>query len=145
VSSGALERLSPAELRAVLAHERAHLHAHHDLVLFPFYSLARSLPESRSLAAASSRVATLVEMAADEVALRECDPDVLAAAICALSDSAASPSEGNVPATSRMQRRLERAFGEKRRSKLFAFGSLLAAAGILALPLAVLFAPLSGS
>jgi Zn-dependent protease with chaperone function len=144
VSSGAIDALTAEELQAVLAHERAHLHSHHDLVLFPFRSLASSLPESRSLAAVSCRVGTLVEMAADDRALRECDPGALAAAICALADSGVSRYKGNVPAASRMHRRVERVFGAKRRSKLFAFGSVLAAVGIFALPLAVLFAPLSG-
>ena len=34
----------PAELAAVLAHERAHLRARHDLVLIPFTSLRRAFP-----------------------------------------------------------------------------------------------------
>jgi Zn-dependent protease with chaperone function len=144
VSRGAIDTLSPDELQAVLAHERAHLHAHHDLVLFPFRSLASSLPESRSLAAVSSRVGTLVEMAADNRALRECEPGALARALCALADAGVSPVPENASAVTRMNQRIERALGVRRRSKVSAFGSFLAAAGIVVLPLAVLFAPLSG-
>ena len=48
VSSGAIEALSDDELAAVLAHERAHLHARHDLVLFPFRSLCLGLARLRS-------------------------------------------------------------------------------------------------
>jgi Zn-dependent protease with chaperone function len=144
VSSGAIEKLSVEELQAVLAHERAHLHAHHDLVLFPFRSLASSLPESRSLAAVSSRVGTLVEMAADNRALRECEPDALARALCTLAGAGVPPVAESASAATRMNQRIERALGVRRRSKVFALGSVFAAAGIVALPLAVLFAPLSG-
>ena len=45
VSVGTLDLLAPAELTAVLAHERAHLRARHDLVLIPFTSLRRALPQ----------------------------------------------------------------------------------------------------
>ena len=44
VSVGTLDLLAPAELAAVLAHERAHLRARHDLVLIPFTSLRRAFP-----------------------------------------------------------------------------------------------------
>ena len=47
VSVGTLDLLAPAELTAVLAHERAHLRARHDLVLIPFTSLRRVFPRSR--------------------------------------------------------------------------------------------------
>ncbi len=144
VSSGAIDALSPDELQAVLAHERAHLHAHHDLVLFPFRSLASSLPESRALAAVSARVGALVEMAADNRALRECDPGALARALCALADTGTPPVRESASAATRMHLRIEHALAVERRSKVFAAGSVLAAAGIIALPLAVLIAPLSG-
>ena len=70
VSVGTLDLLGPAELTAVLAHERAHLRARHDLVLIPFTSLRRALPKSRVIAQAYRTVALLVEMMADDRALR---------------------------------------------------------------------------
>ena len=70
VSVGTLDLLAPAELTAVLAHERAHLRARHDLVLIPFTSLRRALPRSRVIAQAYRTVALLVEMMADDRALR---------------------------------------------------------------------------
>jgi Zn-dependent protease with chaperone function len=70
VSVGTLDLLGPAELTAVLAHERAHLRARHDLVLIPFTSLRRALPRSRVIAQAYRTVALLVEMMADDRALR---------------------------------------------------------------------------
>jgi len=70
VSVGALDLLGPAELTAVLAHERAHLRARHDLVLIPFTSLLRAFPRSASVTQAQRTVALLVEMMADDHALR---------------------------------------------------------------------------
>jgi hypothetical protein len=70
VSVGTLDLLAPAELTAVLAHERAHLRARHDLVLIPFTSLRRALPRSAGIAEAHRTVALLVEMMADDRALR---------------------------------------------------------------------------
>ncbi len=75
VSKGAFEALSPGELNAVLAHERAHARGHHDLVVQPFVAWARTfpfLPVARRTVAA---VRTLVEMLADDGALRGgCEP-----------------------------------------------------------------------
>jgi Zn-dependent protease with chaperone function len=70
VSAGTLALLAPAELTAVLAHERAHLRARHDLVLIPFTSLRRAFPRSRVIAQSYRTVALLVEMMADDHALR---------------------------------------------------------------------------
>src|SRR6201995_2608990 len=70
VSAGTLDLLAPAELAAVLAHERAHLRARHDLVLIPFTSLRRVFPRSHATADAYRTVALLVEMMADDHALR---------------------------------------------------------------------------
>lgn len=70
VSAGTLDLLAPAELAAVLAHERAHLRARHDLVLIPFTSLRRAFPHSRVITLTYRSVALLVEMMADDRALR---------------------------------------------------------------------------
>jgi Zn-dependent protease with chaperone function len=70
VSAGTLNLLAPAELTAVLAHERAHVRARHDLVLIPFTSLRRAFPRSCVIAQAYRTVALLVEMMADDRALR---------------------------------------------------------------------------
>jgi len=70
VSVGTLDLLGPAELTAVLAHERAHLRARHDLVLIPFTSLRRAFPRSAGVTQAHRTVALLVEMMADDHALR---------------------------------------------------------------------------
>lgn len=70
VSVGTLELLGRRELAAVLAHERAHLRERHDLVLLPFTALRRAFPRSATCADAHLAVALLVEMLADDRALR---------------------------------------------------------------------------
>jgi len=70
ISAGALALLDQAELAAVLAHERAHLRERHDLVLLPFTALRRAFPRSASARRAHGAVALLVEMLADDHALR---------------------------------------------------------------------------
>jgi len=143
VSSGAVNALADDELAAVLAHERAHVRARHDLVLFPFRSLAWILPRSRSLAAVSDQVSTLVEMAADDRAFRECEPKALARALCRLSSTAVLPV-GLAATASGTTRRVERAFAGRQRAWLLTCGSACSALGVLALPLLVLFAPSGG-
>jgi Zn-dependent protease with chaperone function len=70
VSVGTLELLGRGELAAVLAHERAHLRERHDLVLLPFTALRRAFPRSATCTGAHRSVALLVEMLADDRALR---------------------------------------------------------------------------
>ncbi len=70
VSVGTLELLGRGELAAVLAHERAHLRERHDLVLLPFTALRRAFPRSTTCTEAHRAVALLVEMLADDRALR---------------------------------------------------------------------------
>jgi Zn-dependent protease with chaperone function len=70
VSVGTLELLGRGELAAVLAHERAHLRERHDLVLLPFIALLRAFPKSTTCTDAHRAVALLIEMLADDHALR---------------------------------------------------------------------------
>ncbi len=70
LSVGTLELLGRRELAAVLAHEHAHLRERHDLVLLPFSALCRAFPRSLICAEAHRAVALLIEMLADDRALR---------------------------------------------------------------------------
>jgi Peptidase family M48 len=70
ISAGALDLLDQAELAAVLAHERSHLRERHDLVLLPFIALLRAFRWSTVAREAHSAVALLVEMLADDHAMR---------------------------------------------------------------------------
>ena len=71
ISAGTLDLLDQAELAAVLAHERAHLRARHDLVLLPFTALLRAFRWSAVAREANRQVALLVEMLADDRARRQ--------------------------------------------------------------------------
>jgi bla regulator protein blaR1 len=81
ISAGALDLLDQAELAAVLAHERAHLRARHDLVLLPFAALLRAFRWSAVAREANREVALLVEMMADDRAQRRLPARELATAL----------------------------------------------------------------
>ncbi len=106
VSVGALELLGRGELAAVLAHERAHLRERHDLVLLPFTALRRAFPRSETCTEAGRAVALLVEMLADDRALRARPARELASALvrfgtagaCATPNGALAAAEGEVAA-----------------------------------------------
>ncbi len=88
VSQGALDRLAPEELAAVVAHEHAHLRARHDLVLEAFSVLHRAFPRWVSSASALREVRTLVEVLADRRAVREVGAQPLARALVGLAGGA---------------------------------------------------------
>jgi Zn-dependent protease with chaperone function len=89
ISAGTLDLLDSAELAAVLAHERAHLRARHDLVLLPFCALGRAFPRARLACQAHATVALLVEMLADDRALRHRPARELATALLRVGTSGA--------------------------------------------------------
>ena len=89
VSMGTLDLLCPAELDAVLAHERAHLRERHDLVLLPFTSLRRAFPRSRLILHSLLAVGLLIEMLADDRARRARPARELATALLRFGSSGA--------------------------------------------------------
>lgn len=107
VSSGAVDTLTEAQLAAALAHERAHVSGRHHLLVAAaeaFVAVFPRLPLARHGAVA---VPLLLEMAADDRALRGCTRDALATALYALA-SGRSPREafaaGGPSAALRMRR-----------------------------------------
>jgi Zn-dependent protease with chaperone function len=68
VTSGALNILAPAQLTAVLAHERAHLAGRHHLLLAMTRALAAVFPAVPVFARGQGEVARLAEMRADDAA-----------------------------------------------------------------------------
>ena len=92
LSRGALHTLPDTELAAVLAHERAHARGRHDLVIQPFVAWAQTFPFLPTAPRAAAAVDLLVEMLADDVALRGCRPDVLERALYRLADEQLSAS-----------------------------------------------------
>ncbi|MBW8870918.1 MAG: M56 family metallopeptidase [Leifsonia sp.] len=81
LSEGMIELLSPAELDAVVAHERAHLRQKHHLLLDAFRSWKRALPWFPIATRAQDAVALLLEMLADDTARRTSGDAALAEAI----------------------------------------------------------------
>ncbi|MBE2998047.1 M56 family metallopeptidase [Nocardiopsis sp. HNM0947] len=70
LTQGALDVLSPKELRAVLAHEDAHLRGHHHVLVAASRLLDTAFPGVPLLRAAVTEVPVLVEWAADDHAAR---------------------------------------------------------------------------
>jgi Zn-dependent protease with chaperone function len=81
ISAGTLALLDADELAAVLAHERAHLRERHDLVLLPFLALLRAFRWAGVARQAYQAVGLLVEMHADDWALRHRPARELATAL----------------------------------------------------------------
>jgi Zn-dependent protease with chaperone function len=92
VSAGTLALLGPYELAAVLAHERAHARERHDLVLLPFASLRRILPQSSIVARTLDAVELLIEMAADDRALRHRPAKQLVTALLRFASAGSAPT-----------------------------------------------------
>ena len=81
LSNGLIELLDADRLRAVLAHEDAHLRQQHHLMLLAFRSWRRALPWFPIATRAERSVGLLVELLADDQAVRQADAETLAAAI----------------------------------------------------------------
>ena len=97
VTSGALAVLDPPQLRAVLAHERAHLaHGHHALATVT-RGLAAAFPGVPLFTRGAAEVARLAEMSADDTAVRTSGRSALVAALIAIATGAAVASTG-IPA-----------------------------------------------
>nr|WP_246400646.1 M56 family metallopeptidase [Jiangella mangrovi] len=85
VSSPTLEALDEAEVDAVLAHERAHARARHDLVLEGFGVLHNAFPRLVRSSVALDSASGLVEMLADDAARRRSGAVPLARALARLA------------------------------------------------------------
>ena len=89
LSEGVVARLSRDELVAVIAHERAHLRARHDLVLEAFIALHEAFPRFVRSSSALGSVELLVEALADDQAVRATAPTTLGRALVACADAVA--------------------------------------------------------
>ncbi|HJT91201.1 MAG TPA: M56 family metallopeptidase [Mycobacterium sp.] len=105
-TSAAMAQLDDGEVDAVIAHEHAHLHGHHDQVLAMFGALRRAFPRLAAMSIAVVEVAHLVEMRADDVALRGTGRFSLAKALVGLSE--APVPAGAVAASGSALARLQR-------------------------------------
>ncbi|ONI77525.1 Zn-dependent protease with chaperone function [Kribbella sp. ALI-6-A] len=140
VSVGALDRLDDSELRAVLAHEQAHLRARHDLVLEAFTALHMAFPRWVRSDVALEQARTLVELLADDDARRRNGPLPLARALVALAGSPA-PAAGLAAAKSSTVLRVQRLADPEPRHPVLSAATYTAAVALLVLPTITVAAP----
>ncbi len=88
MSDGLMELLTRAELDAVLTHESAHLHQRHHLLLWAFAAWRSALPWLPTSRLAQAAVSELIEMLADDEALRHVDEPTLVRAIAIVGSGA---------------------------------------------------------
>lgn len=86
VTRGALDHLSPGELDGVLAHEAAHLRGRHSLAVALSAILARAFPRIALFQVAARETRQLIELLADDAALKRVDRVNLASAIVSLAE-----------------------------------------------------------
>lgn len=137
LTTGALHSLDPAQLDAVLAHERAHLASHHHRLLAMARIARQVLPFVPLMRDADTQVTRLAEMHADDAATRSRNPGPLAAALVILA-TAAGPapalSAAAIDPVQRIRRLLEPAeppLGPVRRQLLRAAAAALALTPVL--------------
>lgn len=141
LTTAALTALDDDQLAAVLAHERAHLRERHHLVLGAARALERAFPRVPPFRTAHNEQLRLVEMLADDVAARRCDRRSVATAVVRLAEGSAPATAlgaGGHTALARVRRLVAPAqpLGAARSAL-----TVLAAAALLAIPVAVVAAP----
>jgi Zn-dependent protease with chaperone function len=109
VTSAALAALDDGELSAVMAHERAHLRGRHHLVLSVARAMAQAVPVLPVFAWARTEQASLLEMIADDAAVRRSSRGTVARALVHLAEGPVpvpALGAGDVAAVSRVNRLL---------------------------------------
>jgi Zn-dependent protease with chaperone function len=139
VSEGTLKTLSDSEISAILTHERAHLRARHDLVLEMFTAVHAAFPRFVRSGNALDAVRLLIEMLADDAAVRAAGPTPLARALvaCASGRTPSGALAAGGPTTVLRVRRL----GGQPNSRAVAATAYLAAAALLVVPTLALAVP----
>lgn len=139
LSEGTLSALTDTELTAILSHERAHLRARHDLVLEAFVAVHTAFPRFVRSASALDAVRLLVEMLADDAAVRTAGPAPLARALvaCASARTPAGALAAGGPTTVVRVRRLS----GRPNSLLLSLGAYVAAAVLLVAPTVAVAVP----
>ncbi|MBV5243551.1 MULTISPECIES: M56 family metallopeptidase [Mycolicibacterium] len=132
VSEGALKTLADNEMSAILEHEHAHLRARHDLVLEMFTAVHAAFPRLVRSGHALNAVRLLIELLADDAAVRAEGPTPLARALvaCASGRAPRGALAAGGPTTVVRVRRL----GGKPNSRMLAAGAYAAAAAVLVVP-----------
>ena len=139
VSEGALTTLSESEISAILSHELAHLRARHDLVLEMFTAVHAAFPRFVRSGNALDAVRLLIELLADDAAVRVAGPTPLARALVACAGGR-TPSGALAAGGPTTVVRVQRLCGEGN-SLVLAVAAYTAAAAILIIPTVALALP----
>ena len=139
VSEGALSTLADAEVAAILTHERAHLRARHDLVLEAFTAVHAAFPRLVRSASALGAVQLLVELLADDAAVRAAGRAPLGRALVACA-SGRAPSGALAAGGATTLLRVRRLAG-RGNSRVVSAAAYLSAAAILVVPTVALVVP----
>jgi Zn-dependent protease with chaperone function len=108
VTTGAFRALDTPQLAAVVAHEHAHLRAHHQL-LQALARIARRTAPFPLCRHADEQVATLIELHADDIARQVSGPMPLAAALAILATATpAGPAPGLAASSTDVLQRIHR-------------------------------------
>ncbi|OBF89471.1 Zn-dependent protease with chaperone function [Mycobacterium sp. 852002-51163_SCH5372311] len=139
VTEGALNTLNNAEVSAILTHERAHLRARHDLVLEAFTAVHAAFPRLVRSSTALDSVRLLVELLADDAAVRAAGRAPLARALvaCASGRAPSGALAAGGPSTVLRVRRLS----GRGNSLALSAAAYLAAAAVLVVPTVALAVP----
>lgn len=139
LSEGTLSALTDPELVAILSHERAHLRARHDLVLEAFIAVHTAFPRFVRSGSALSAVRLLVELLADDAAVRSAGPGPLARALVACA-SGRTPSGALAAGGPTTVIRVRRLCGRPN-SMWLSLAAYTAAAAILVVPTVAVAVP----
>jgi hypothetical protein len=139
LSQGTLNTLAADEVAAVIAHEEAHVRARHDLVLDTFAALHRAFPIAVRSDVPLKEARLLVEMLADDAARRRTGAVPLARALVAMA--AAPVPRYAIGVSYGTAVRVARLADDLRPHRLLSLGIYLLAAGLIAMPVVILFAP----
>ncbi|WP_031511366.1 M56 family metallopeptidase [Streptomyces megasporus] len=144
VTRGAIDVLSREQLRAVLEHERAHITGRHHLCRAAAEAFARAFPKLPLARHAREQTALLLELAADDRALRACSRETLATALCEVAAGQAPRTAfgaGGASAAIRLHRLLTPTTGPRHTTRLGVAGGSVAAPLV---PLLIACGPVMG-
>jgi Zn-dependent protease with chaperone function len=139
VSEGTLDSLNETEVAAILSHERAHLRARHDLVLEAFTAAHAAFPRFVRSANALDAVRLLVELLADDAAVRVAGRAPLARALVTCA-SGRTPLGALAAGGTHTLLRVRRLSGSHN-SVMLSTAAYLAAAAVLVVPTIALAIP----
>jgi Zn-dependent protease with chaperone function len=132
LSEGTVARLTRDELEAVISHERAHLRARHDLILEAFIAVHDAFPRFVRSRSALGAVQLLVELLADDTAIRTTGRTQLGRALVACADSVAPSGAMAIGGPSTLAR--VKRLSDTRPTMLISTLAYTAAAAILVIP-----------